>query len=105
MKTAFSKTIITLMSLALVALLVMVAALIGVRAVAVSQGIADDLLLVALAFGVAFVGIAKSFKRSAGEDDGDGEFRLAVNSRRAPSRCDHGFLRRTTLRSSELVRQ
>jgi hypothetical protein len=68
MKAVTTKMIVSLVGILLVAPFFIVAVIIGARAVALSQGAQDDLLLVALALGGAAASIANGIgQRAAGE--------------------------------------
>lgn len=68
MKAVTTKMIVSLVGILLVAPFFIVAVIIGARAVALSQGAQDDLLLVALALGGAVVSIANGMgQRTRGE--------------------------------------
>ena len=68
MKDVTTKMIVSLVGILLVAPFFILAVIIGARAVALSQGTQDDLLLVALALGGAVSSIANGMgQRMAGE--------------------------------------
>ena len=68
MKAVTTKMIVSLAGILLVAPFFIVAVIVGARAVALSQGAQDDLLLVALALGGALASIANGIgRRTASE--------------------------------------
>ena len=83
MKAVTTKLIVSLVGILLVAPFFIVAVIIGARAVALSQGAQDDLLLVALALGGAVASIANGMgRRTAGEKHAASERIGAANSTR-----------------------
>jgi hypothetical protein len=70
MKTITTKMIVSLIGLLLVAPFFAVALIVGARAVALSQGAQDDLLLVALALGGVAASIINGVGRRVAKDQG-----------------------------------
>ena len=84
MKIVSAKMIVSLIGLLLVAPFFVIAVIIGARAVALSQGAQDDLLLVALALGGAAASIINSMShRAKREKQASGEHAEAANNARA----------------------
>lgn len=83
MKAVTTKMIVSLVGILLVAPFFIVAVIIGARAVALSQGTQDDLLLVALALGGAVASIANGMgQRTAEEKHAASQHVGATNSAR-----------------------
>ena len=84
MKAVTTKMIVSLVGILLVAPFFIVAVIIGARAVALSQGAQDDLLLVALALGGAVASIANGMgQRTAGEKQAGRQRAGVTNSTQA----------------------
>ena len=83
MKNITTKMIVSLIGILLVAPFIVIALIIGARAVALSQGAQDDLLLVALALGGATVSIINGMgHRAKREKQTSGRHVEAVNNAR-----------------------
>ena len=82
MKTIVTKTLNALAGLLLVIPFTLIALLFGGRAVTLAQGLGNDLLLIALAAGVALAGLLKGFGgRFFRVDESSDELRLAAINR------------------------
>ena len=80
MKPVATKMIVSLIGLLLVAPFFVVALIVGARAVALSQGAQDDLLLVALAIGGAAASIVNGMGRRTGREKQEAGNRVEVTS-------------------------
>lgn len=80
MKTVTTKMIVSFAGLLLVAPFFAVALIVGARAVSLSQGTQDDLLLVALAIGGALASIVNGMGRRTAKEKHAGSQRVEATS-------------------------
>ena len=80
MKAVTTKMLVSLAGVLLAAPFFVVALILGARAVALSHGSQEDLLLVALALGGAAIGVANGMGRRAAREKSTGEQREATGN-------------------------